>query len=273
MAELAQNQTPAYRAQFSRVNPIRVREKRYGDRRDAGTARKVAGTGMRVTGKAVKTTGRATMRGGAALSATGVGAVVGVPMVAAGAAMTGAGAATDQAGRAVRQSGKRAAARAVVGGVFVRSFMLRIIGWFMVTWLWLFQIVLTFILIYGFSFSSELAEPTAPTSGGVTGYLQGLWDSAVSAVTTTIADEIAMPMILFAWGLCMLICLTVLFATLISLQIIGWSGGSSVKPLNTATKEGLFLAAVVGYSLPLVQVIPWGAFWVWHLRRHGTDSE
>lgn len=206
MAELAQNQNPAYREQFSRVNPIRVREKRYSDRRNAGTARRVAGTGMQVTGKAAKTTGRAAMRGGAALSATGVGAVVGVPMVAAGAAMTGAGVATDQAGRAVRQSGKRAAAKAVVGGVLVRTFMLRVIGWFMVTWLWLFQIVLTFILIYGFSFSEEIITPTEPTSGGVVGYFEGVWNSAVSAVTTAIADEIAMPMILFAWGLCMLIC-------------------------------------------------------------------
>lgn len=273
MAELAQNQNPAYREQFSRVNPIRVREKRYGDRRNAGRARKVAGAGMQVGGRAVKTTGRATMRGGAALSATGVGAVIGVPMVAAGAAMTGAGAATEQTGRAVRQSGKKAAARAVVGGVLVRTFMLRIIGWFMVTWLWLFQIVLTFILIYGFSFSSELTAPAEPTSGGVTGYLQGLWSSALSAVTETIADEVAMPMILFAWGLCALICLMVLFATLVSLLFIGWSGGSNVKPLGTATKEGLFLAAVVGYSLPLVQVVPWGAFWVWHLRKHGADSE
>jgi hypothetical protein len=52
MAELVQNQNPEYREQFSRVNPIRVREKRYRDRRDAGTARRVTGTGLRVAGKA-----------------------------------------------------------------------------------------------------------------------------------------------------------------------------------------------------------------------------
>jgi hypothetical protein len=213
------------------------------------------------------------VRGGAALSGTGVGAVVGVPMAAVGGAMIATGGATEATGTMLRGRKKRAALKAVVGGVLINTFMLRVIGWFMVTWLWLFQIALTAIVIYGFTFASDLAAPVEPTGGGVSGWFQGVLSSAVSAVTTAVADEIAVPIILFAWGLCMLVCLLVLFVTLMSLFVMGWSGGSNVKPLNTATKEGLFLAAVVGYSLPVIQVVPWGAFWVWHLRRHGTDSE
>lgn len=279
MAELAQNQSPVSREQFSRVNQVRVREREYTQsnrrrgRRAADRGRKATGLALQATGKATTASGKALARGGAALSSTGVGAVVGVPMAAVGGAMVAGGRVVDRSGRLVRKSGQVVADDEKVG--LFSKMVLSAIGWFMITWLWIFQLVLTFVLIYGFTFLMGVSteEPTGAAAGADPGFFERMYNSVAASVSEFAAQQIAVPSILMAWGICMLLCWFVLFVSLFSILMMRWSGSSNVKPLNTATKEMLFMAAVVGYALPLVQAVPWGFFWIRHLRRHGADSE
>lgn len=150
----------------------------------------------------------------------------------------------------------------------IGKFVTRIINIQLLTYLWFFQVVMHALFLY---FAITYSYGQSVTAGDVGRSLLSLDFLQASAATAAwIASNSLSPAgVIWPWMLSWVVMWFVLMVILLFLYGSKMSGGLiKLNPLNTSSKNGLFLMALIGYALPVLGALPWGVPWVWHIGKH-----
>jgi hypothetical protein len=239
--------------------------------RMTGAGMQVAGTGMKAAGTGIKAVGAGVTAAGAALSATGVGAIVGVPLAltgrvigVAGMGVKTAGSATKKAGKATSAAGKRTYAAgkrmslntkslSSVGksGLLLKariaSTSVRIAA--VLTPLYLVQL-----------FCAMLSLLALGMAAAISSVIEGSFILSAAARAASFigfdTDSLGISggIFMLMYGMTLVIGFISLAITLMMCKLARFSPLSGEK---SGMKQGVFLLAVMGYSLPIANLFPW----------------
>jgi hypothetical protein len=239
---------------------------------------RVTGVAMRRGGKNMSRSGTKLMRTGAALSRSGAGAVVGVPLMAAGAALGGAGAANQSAGKRVTSSaqGTKKLLRAKgigdtkttikkhVRATRVNFTVLSIAApiWFTVQ----LPIALGAIFALGVAALGEEAA-VAILNGPVTSILYSGYDAITNGLESVTGINFnlletwsSVGQVLFG-ALTMLVFLIGAFTLFTMAVMYTFSGVNCFMGEHAAFKMVTFIIAMLGYLMPILNILPWFILW------------
>lgn len=246
-------------------------------RQFGNTATRVTSIGLRKGGKGIKRSGNKMMRSGAALSRTGAGAVVGVPMMAAGAVMRRAGGTNSSVGRKIGRSateGKKLLRAQGVNDIkknikgTVSATRVNITALSFATPLW-FTIQLPLALmaiaalgIAGVGESVAVTLMKGPFKFAYTAY--DATTNAVEAVTginfNIVESWTGFSSTLFG-GLTMLVFFIGIFTLGYMATMYILSGVHCFMGKNAVLKSGTFIFALLGYLMPVLNILPWFILW------------
>lgn len=253
-----------------------------------GATMQTMGLATQVAGKGLRVAGAGTMRAGAALSSTGIGAIAGAPLAAAGAAMQGAGTGLNVAGKGVaaagrntkragRRIGKRNGAlqpiKMVKGKIKVTRVNIMIISAAasMYTMIQLPAAIIAIVFL-GLMFMVESLQNTIKDYTGTIIY------NAISYIASGLSDLIAKiigfdiintinPATFFvlAYLVTILIGIATLIGAVIVYQVslVNCLGGKQAGKKMTA-----FVIALSFYMIPILNIFPWGLYWMFVVWKH-----
>ncbi len=242
------------------------------------SATRVTGVAMRRGGRSMQQGGTKMMRAGAAMSRSGVGAVVGVPLMAAGAAVRGAGRLNTNAGRNVtdqaqptkhllRAKGLRSTKKDIKKRVAATRVNLSVLS--MATPIWF---TLQLPLAIGAAAALLLAGAgqaaiDAVLSNSVTGFLYRLFDGVTNAaeyvtgINLNILEQAQQGPVAIFGALNLMVFLLGLFILGFMATMYTFSGVRCFFGEHAALKSGLFIFALLGYLMPVLNILPWFVLW------------
>ena len=241
-------------------------------------ATRVTGVSLRKGGKGMQKTGTKMMRAGSTMSRSGLGAVVGVPLMAAGAAVRGAGSINTAAGknltnqaqstkRLLRATGLRETKKNIKKHVAATRVNMSVLSiatpiWFTIQLPLAVGAVAALVLA-----GAGSAAIDSLLNNSVTGFLYGLFDTItngveyVTGVNLNVLEQAqqgpvaifgALNLMVFLMGLFILGLMTVLYTS---------SGVRCFFGEHAALKSGLFIFAMLGYLMPVLNILPWFVLW------------
>jgi hypothetical protein len=239
---------------------------------------RVTGVALRRGGKRMQRSGTKMMRTGAALSRSGVGALVGVPLMAAGAAVRGAGNVNTTAGRnltnqsqttknLLRSKGLRGAKKDIKKRVAATRVNLSVLSMAMPIWFTL-QLPLALGAIAALVLAGAgQSAIDAVFSNPVTGFLYTLFDSVtngveyVTGVNLNVLEQAQQAPVAIFGALQMLVFFIGLFILGFMSTMYTFSGVRCFFGEHAALKSGLFIFALLGYLMPILNLLPWFVLW------------
>lgn len=279
---------------FNKKDP---HERRGGDqtRKAASASMQVAGTSMQVAGKGVSLAGSVATRAGVALSSTGVGAVVGVPLAAAGTAASVSGKMINTTGKTVSRAGKNvhqtknvvkglAAGKDIAAKMKATTVTTSIWAWNIPAWLF-FQLplaLLSLVFLLSAVLVDEITKLVAAEEddgllvsalktavgavgdfvswviGGVGAVLEGIFGFDPTTVDFT-GFFVALWLIVMLFGFFILLVIYLIYTISLLHPLSGTGSG---------TKYSALLIAIIGYSIPLLNLFPWFIFWTLAIWRY-----
>jgi hypothetical protein len=218
------------------------------------------------------------IKAGAAMSRSGAGAVVGVPLMAAGVALKGVGQTNQRAGRAATekaQGTKRLLrAKGLKGGVGeikkrVKVTRMNLFILSVATPIWFslqLPVALAALAALGMAAVGE-AVMRELMSGPVTSVLYSLFDGVTNAIQYVTGYNLNP---LETWAEFSIVVLYALFGLVILIGFLTlgvmaafyiFSGIRCFGGEGALIKSSLFIAAMFGYFMPVLNILPWFMLW------------
>lgn len=295
------NQQSYQQSPFRQQQPTQRQSRRSGTAsRAAGKAAKSAGKAAEASGRAMQRGGGAMVRGGAALSSTGLGAIIGVPLMVAGGATTAAGTGVNAAGkvskaagRAAERSGKRQRRNGRFERNEPRSFSQKLSEFkdvkklkktvkkyssvtrinlttlSVATPIWF---TLQLPLALAAMFALGLAGVTDAVAQEITGspvlsFLSSAFDTVTNGIESVTGVNLnvfelwadfaqvvfgGLTLLVFMIGIATLFCMAIMYTL---------SGIRCFNGEHTGLKTSLFIFAILGYLMPILNLFPWFMLW------------
>lgn len=279
-----------------RITPIRnvqvekkfdPKERRGGKQANkaSGVSMQVAGASMQVVGKGTSAAGEAIAKAGDSLSSTRYGKAVGTQLSTAGTSVSNMGKSVNQVGRTMDRTGRRVS-KGSLAKSFATSSVARakattvntsIWAWGVPAWLF-FQLplaLLSLAFLMAAALVDEITKLVDPKKDD--GWIVSSLKTAVGAVgdfaswvvggvgtvlegvfgfDPTVVDFdgffVALWLIVMMFGLFILMAIYLIYKLALLEPLSGNGSGA---------KHGAFLIAFIGYSLPVLNLVPWFIFW------------
>jgi hypothetical protein len=239
---------------------------------------RVTGVSMKQGGRAMQKGGKKMMKAGAAMSRTGLGAVVGVPLMAAGATMAGAGAinqkvgnkATNQAQgtkKFLRAKGLTGVRKDIKKRVSATRVNMTALSTATPIWFTL-QLPLALAAMFALGMAGLSEGVAEQLMGiGIVEFLYSIYDGVTDMVEYLTGINLnifetwsGFNQVLFG-GLTMLVFLIGIFTLFAMAIMYTLSGVKCFTGDHAAFKISLFIFAILGYLMPILNIFPWFMLW------------
>lgn len=242
------------------------------------TATRVTSIGLRKGGKGMQRSGNKMIKTGAALSRTGAGAAIGVPMMAAGAVMRGAGVGNSNSGKRMSRGATEGKKLLRVRGIkdirknikgMVSATRVNMTTLSFATPIWFsiqLPIALMAIMALGLAGAGEGVVNTL-MEGKFTSIIYGIYDGATNVVEgvtginlNIIENWTGFSNVLFG-GLTMVVFFIGIFTLGFMAAMYTLSGVHCFMGKHAVLKSGTFIFALLGYLMPVLNILPWFMLW------------
>ncbi|MEK7462050.1 MAG: hypothetical protein AAB618_00540 [Patescibacteria group bacterium] len=237
-----------------------------GARQFGSAATRVTSISLR-KGGGLKRSGGKVMRTGAVLSRTGAGAVAGVPMMATSAAMRSVGGAATEGKKLLRASGVKDLSKSIKGTISATRVNITVLSFATPIWFSLqLPLALMAIVALGLAGAGEGVAETL-MKGRFTAIIYGIYDAAtnvieaVSGVNLNVIESwTGFSNALFS-GLTMLVFFIGIFTLGFMAAMYILSGVHCFMGKHAVIKSGTFIFALLGYLMPVLNILPWFILW------------